>query len=47
MKETSSRDEGRIRIRLHHVTLPKLAAGGIIDYDPKSNTARYQWDSLE
>ena len=28
-----------IRIRLHHVHLPKLAAGGLIDYDYDSRTA--------
>lgn len=32
----------QVAIRLHHVTLPKLAAAGLIDYDTRSNTARYR-----
>lgn len=35
-------DAERIRIRLHHVTLPRLAEYGVIEYDPRSNTARYR-----
>lgn len=31
----------RLAIDLHHRHLPKLAAAGIIDYDARSNTARY------
>jgi hypothetical protein len=41
-QDPSEQDETHIAIRLHHVTLPKLADGGCIDYDPKSNTARFQ-----
>jgi len=41
-QDPSEQDETHIAIRLHHVTLPKLADHGYIDYDPKSNTARYQ-----
>ena len=42
-QDPSEQDETHIAIRLHHVTLPKLADYGHLDYDPKSNTARY-WD---
>jgi hypothetical protein len=30
-----------VTISLHHATLPKLADAGLIEYDPRSNTARY------
>lgn len=33
-------DESRILIHLHHSTLPKLAASGVLDYDPRTNTVR-------
>lgn len=31
----------RVRIRLHHCDLPKLADHGVIDYDPRSGDVRY------
>ena len=31
----------QIKIRLHHVDLPKLAAIGVLDYDPRNGTVRY------
>ncbi|MFB6179448.1 MAG: winged helix-turn-helix domain-containing protein [Halorientalis sp.] len=31
----------RFAIDLHHRHLPKLSAAGLIEYDPRSNTARY------
>lgn len=31
----------RVRTRLHHVHLPKLAEAGIVEYDPQSATVRY------
>lgn len=31
-----------VAIALHHVHLPKLAASGVIDYDPRSRTIRYR-----
>jgi hypothetical protein len=34
-------EQERLAIDLHHRHLPKLSAAGIIDYDPRSNTARY------
>lgn len=33
-------DRDRLRLRLHHATLPHLAALGFVDYDPRSNTVR-------
>lgn len=30
-----------IKIRLHHIDLPKLDSAGLIEYDSRSNTARY------
>ena len=35
-------DESHARLRLHHLTLPKLADTGILDYDPGSKTVRYR-----
>jgi hypothetical protein len=37
----SDEDETTIAISLHHATLPKLADAGLIEYDPRSKTARY------
>lgn len=36
------RDETDIAITLHHSTLPKLADTDLLDYDPRSKTARYR-----
>ncbi|PSP56330.1 hypothetical protein BRC82_02225 [Halobacteriales archaeon QS_1_67_19] len=35
-------DVTHIETRLHHVTLPKLADVGVLEYDARSNTARYR-----
>lgn len=32
----------RVAVRLHHSGLPKLAAAGVVDYDPRTNTVRYR-----
>jgi len=37
----SDEDATTIAISLHHATLPKLADAGFLEYDPRSNTARY------
>lgn len=34
-----------VQVRLHHVTLPKLAENGVIEYDPRSHTARYRGET--
>lgn len=39
-------DERQVAIRLHHVTLPKLAETGVLDYDGRTNTARYRGDEV-
>jgi hypothetical protein len=36
------KDETDIAITLHHSTLPKLADADLLDYDPRSKTARYR-----
>ena len=36
-----TRDRTRVAIALHHSILPKLADAGLIDYDARSNAARY------
>jgi hypothetical protein len=36
------KDETDIAITLHHSTLPKLADTDLLDYDPRSKTARYR-----
>ncbi|MCU4742926.1 hypothetical protein OB955_18660 [Halobacteria archaeon AArc-m2/3/4] len=33
-----------VATRLHHVTLPKLADCGLLEYDPRSETVRYRDD---
>lgn len=33
-----------IDIHLHHSTLPRLEDAGLVDYDPRSNEARYRGD---
>lgn len=40
-------DAYRVAIDLHHVTLPKLADGGFVDYDARRRTARYRSDPPE
>jgi len=36
-----NRDQTDIAIHLHHATLPALADAGLVEYDPRSQTARY------
>lgn len=36
------KDETRIRTRLHHATLPRLADAGALEYDAQNNTAQYR-----
>ena len=38
-------EETTVAISLHHATLPKLADAGLIEYDPRSHTARYSGPS--
>ncbi|PSQ16369.1 hypothetical protein BRD00_11845 [Halobacteriales archaeon QS_8_69_26] len=35
-------DSDAVRIELHHIHLPKLAAAGWIEYDPETRTIRYE-----
>jgi hypothetical protein len=39
--EATEAERDRLAINLHHRHLPKLDEAGIVDYDPRSNTARY------
>ena len=39
-RDPASPDESRVRIRLHHSVLPKLADSGLLDYDARSNVVR-------
>ncbi|WP_336000022.1 DUF7344 domain-containing protein [Halorientalis halophila] len=39
--EDDAVDRDRLAIDLHHRHLPKLDDAGIVDYDPRSHTARY------
>jgi len=39
--EATAEERDRLAINLHHRHLPKLDDAGIVDYDPRSNTARY------
>jgi len=40
--ERPSRTRNRLAIRLHHVTLPKLADTGVLEYDSQLHIAEYQ-----
>jgi len=39
--EATPEERDRLAINLHHRHLPKLDDAGIVDYDSRSNTARY------
>lgn len=39
-QDSTVRDETYIAIYLHHAALPKIAAHGVVEYDPRSHTAR-------
>lgn len=41
-RHSSDVDETRLQIRLHHLILPRLGDAGLIEYDARSNTARYR-----
>ena len=36
------RDRGQLVVRLHHVTVPKLADAGLLEYDARSGSIRYR-----
>ena len=38
--ESDLHDPDRIATRLHHVSLPRLADAGVVEYDPRSTTVR-------
>lgn len=40
--EVSASDRERLAVTLHHVTLPRLDAAGVVEYDARSHTARYR-----
>lgn len=40
--DETTEDRKRVAVKLHHVTLPKLAAHGFIEYDDRSRTVRYR-----
>lgn len=42
VRNQADADEARIALYLHHDTLPRLADAGYIEYDTRSNTARYR-----
>lgn len=45
--EINDQDHGRpdcTAAQLHHATLPRLEDAGIVEYDVRSNTARYRGD---
>jgi hypothetical protein len=41
-QDSPDEDESRVAIHLYHATLPKLAEKDLIDYDSRSQTARYR-----
>ena len=42
----SQEDRERVKLRLHHMVLPKLQDAGILEHDTRSETVRYQGDPL-
>lgn len=36
----------RVRLRLHHAVLPRLADTGVIDYDSRTTTVRFRTESV-
>lgn len=44
ISDQGSGDPEQVRHRLHHVHLPKLAARGLVTYDPDSGTVTYSPD---
>ncbi|WP_277555271.1 DUF7344 domain-containing protein [Halobaculum limi] len=40
-------DESTVAVTLHHTTLPKLAAVGVVTYDPESRWVRYEGETLD
>lgn len=40
-RSTAVQTRNRVTARLHHVVLPRLEAAGLIEYDPRSATVRY------
>lgn len=45
LSDTADWPTERIRLRLHHVVLPRLADIGVIDYDPRTSTVRCRQES--
>lgn len=39
---SETRDRDTLEMRLHHVHLPKLDDHGVLEFDARSNTARYR-----
>lgn len=35
-------DRDQLKLRLHHLHLPKLADGGLLEFDPRSGQVRYR-----
>lgn len=44
--ESTDRSESDIRISLHHCHLPKLADSGVIEYDTRRHTVRFEGHSF-
>lgn len=44
VSERPDSEHDAIRIRLHHSTLPKLDATGVVEYDTATNTVQYDGD---
>ena len=44
--ELGESDRKRLKAKLHHVALPKLADAGLVDYDQRSQTIRYCGEPL-
>lgn len=40
--EFSEEEPEQVKIQLQHSTLPRLEDAGVIEYDPRNNTVRYQ-----
>lgn len=40
--ESDGHDRGQLAVRLHHVTVPRLADAGLVEYDTRSGSIRYR-----
>jgi len=45
-RDTRAPERERVLVALYHKTLPRLADGVVVDFDPRTNTVRYRGGEL-